>query len=111
MIKMTYTYIYKENYSDKIYKEFYNFFDKKVNKLLKDLSNTNPKDEFQAFEYSYEVWIEDTFEEAIEATGFSIECEELAIDFHEDLCEAFSILDEETEWHNERALELQYNER
>ena len=100
---MTYKYIDKKNYSEKIYEEFYNFFDKKVDEVLKNLSNTNPKNEFHVFQYGYEAWIEDTFEEAVDATKYSIECEDIASDFHENLKMAFSLLEEEVEWHNEIA--------
>ena len=105
---MTYTYIYKENYNEEIYKEFYNFYNEIVSEVWKDLSNTNKKEEFQVFEYDYETWIDDLYEEASQATGLSIECEDLAEELHEDLCEAFSIFAEDVEYHNERARELQY---
>ena len=100
---MTYKYIDKKNYSEKIYEEFYNFFDKKVEKILKDLRNLDPKNECHVLGYGYEFWVEDTFEEAVEDTKYSIECEDIASDFHENLKMAFSLLEEEVEWHNEIA--------
>lgn len=107
LITMQYTYIYKENFNEDTYAAFYNFFDKKVDEVLKRLSNYNPKKEFLELEYGYEGWLDVTFDEAIEATRYSIECEELQTELIEDLESAFILLEDEIKYHNERAIESQ----
>ena len=102
--------IYKENYSEGVYKAFYEFFDKRVDTIYKSLSSTYPENECFELEYGYEIWIENTLDLAIEASGYQIECYDIQIEIQENLESDFSMLQDEIDRHNERAIEIQCNE-